>query len=153
MYHDRTQTLNKKRAAYGLLSVSLFLLTLAAGRLGAFLHRISGRRMSWALSLHLLLRRQEGGDRASLFLHGSEGLDGSGMVRYWGGGSGFRPNKSAQLYFHTGVFLHGGVSELVSSCVCRSLRSVVLGFMDGVGQAKTRGPPTTNSRGIGGPFA
>ena len=40
-----------------------------------------------------------------------------------------------QLYSHTDVVLHGGVSELVALCACRSFRSVALGFMDGVGEA------------------
>ena len=45
-----------------------------------------------------------------------------------------------QLYSHTGVVLNGSVSELVALCVYRSFRSVVLGFMDGVGEAAAATP-------------
>jgi len=45
-----------------------------------------------------------------------------------------------QLHSHTGGVLHGGVSELMGSCVCRSFRSAVLGFMDGVGEAAAATP-------------
>ena len=40
-----------------------------------------------------------------------------------------------QLHSHTSGVLHGGVSEVMTSCVCRSLRLANLGFMDGVGEA------------------
>ena len=40
-----------------------------------------------------------------------------------------------QLHSHTGSAVHGGVSELMASCDCQSFRSVVLGFMDDVGEA------------------
>ena len=49
-----------------------------------------------------------------------------------------------QLHSHTGVVLHGGVSELVALCVCRSFRLVAVGFMDGVGEAAT----ATTSDGV-----
>ena len=45
-----------------------------------------------------------------------------------------------QLFSHTGVVLHGGASELVVLCVCRSFRSVAVGFMDGVGEAAAATP-------------
>ena len=45
-----------------------------------------------------------------------------------------------QLHSHTGGALHGGVSELMASCVCRSFRSAVLGFMDDVGEAAATTP-------------
>ena len=45
-----------------------------------------------------------------------------------------------QLYSHTGGVLHGGVSELVAQCACRSFRSVAVGFMDGVGEAAAATP-------------
>ena len=45
-----------------------------------------------------------------------------------------------QLHSHTGGVLHGGVSELSASCVCRSFRSAKLGFMDGVGEAAAATP-------------
>ena len=45
-----------------------------------------------------------------------------------------------QLYSHTGVVLHGGVSELVASCACQSFRSVAIAFMDGVGKAAAATP-------------
>lgn len=35
---------------------------------------------------------------------------------------------------------HGGVSELMTSCVCRSFRSAALGFMDDVGEAAAMTP-------------
>jgi hypothetical protein len=37
-----------------------------------------------------------------------------------------------QLYFHTGGVLHGGVSELMTSCVCRFLGLAALSFLDGI---------------------
>ena len=40
-----------------------------------------------------------------------------------------------QIHSHTSGVLHGGVSELMALCVCRSLRLVILRFMDGVGEA------------------
>ena len=45
-----------------------------------------------------------------------------------------------QLHSHIGSVLHGGISELTSSCVCRSFRSAALKFMDGVGEAATATP-------------
>lgn len=41
----------------------------------------------------------------------------------------------SQLHFHTGDVFHDSVSELMASCLRRSLRSAALGFMDGIGEA------------------
>jgi hypothetical protein len=41
-----------------------------------------------------------------------------------------------QLQSHTGGVLHGGVSELMASCVCRFLGSAALRFLDGVVEAE-----------------
>ena len=45
-----------------------------------------------------------------------------------------------QLHSHTGGAHHSGISELMASCVCRSFRSAVFGFMDGVGEAAAATP-------------
>ena len=45
-----------------------------------------------------------------------------------------------QPHSHTDGVLHGGVSELMASCLCRSLRSTALGFMDGVDEAAAATP-------------
>jgi hypothetical protein len=37
-----------------------------------------------------------------------------------------------QLHSHTDGILYGGVSELMASCVCRSLELAALSFLDGV---------------------
>jgi hypothetical protein len=39
------------------------------------------------------------------------------------------------LHSHTRGVLHGGISEVMASCACRSFRSAAFGFMDGVGEA------------------
>ncbi|EMS63274.1 CAX-interacting protein 4 [Triticum urartu] len=55
-------------------------------------------------------------------------------------GAAHRRINPSQLHSHTGGALHGGVSELMASCLCRFFRSAALGFMDGVGEAATTTP-------------
>jgi hypothetical protein len=45
-----------------------------------------------------------------------------------------------KLHSHTGGVLHGGVSELMTSYVCRFLRLAALSFLDGVVEAEAAIP-------------
>jgi hypothetical protein len=45
-----------------------------------------------------------------------------------------------QLHSHTGGVLHGGISELMASCVYRFLRSAAFSFLDGVVEAEAAIP-------------
>ena len=62
------------------------------------------------------------------------------MARRWVVGATPGQINLPQLFSHTGVVLHGSVSELVALCACRSFRSVAVGFMDGVGEAAAATP-------------
>jgi hypothetical protein len=44
------------------------------------------------------------------------------------------------LHSHTGSVLHGGVSEVMASCSCRSFRSTVFSYIDSVGKAAAATP-------------
>ena len=59
------------------------------------------------------------------------------VVRCWVVGEASGRINLFQLHSHIGGVLHGSVSELMASCVCRS---AVLGFMDGVGEATAATP-------------
>ena len=100
---------------------------------------ISTGRCAGPLSLRPLLRRKEEG--GTPFLHS--------VVRFWicrswcvVGVVGAAPGRInlPQPHSHTGGVFHGGVSELMASCLCRSLRSTALGFMDGVDDAAAATP-------------
>jgi hypothetical protein len=61
-----------------------------------------------------------------------------------GGRSGVQTNNLPQLHSHTSGVLHGGVSELMASCVCRFLRLVALSFLDGIVEAEEAIPSSVS---------
>jgi hypothetical protein len=87
----------------------------------------------------MMLRRRQGGGIRSL----------RSVVRVWFCRSwstvevvGAAPERInlPQLHFHIGGVLHGGVSELMASCVCRFLELAALSFLDSVVEAEAAIP-------------